>query len=144
MAPARRHQIVTDLPAPTPSELRILKCLWTLGPSTVREVHEHVADGASLSYTTTLKQMQIMHAKGLVERDDSQRAHVFSAVSDEDATQRAMLGDFMSRVYEGSASRLVLQALGISSPASPDELDQINRLIQKLREDSGDSVHQGI
>ena len=134
---------MTDLPAPTPSELRILKCLWTHGPSTVREVHEHVSDGASLSYTTTLKQMQIMHAKGLVDRDDSQRAHVFNAVTDEDATQRAMLGDFMSRVYEGSASRLVLQALGISRPASPEELDQINQLIQKLREDSGDTVRQG-
>lgn len=139
----RETLTVTQLPAPTPSELRILRCLWNHGPSTVREVHKQINAGDSLSYTTTLKQMQIMHAKGLVDRDDSQRAHVFRPAIDEDETQRAMLGDFMSRVYEGSASRLVLQALGISSPASPEELDQINQLVQKLREQSGHFEHTG-
>ncbi len=92
-----------------------------------------------VSYTTTLKQMQIMHGKGLLERDDSERAHVFRPVIGQDETQRAMLGDFMGRVYEGSASRLVLQALGISKPASADELEQIDRLIQQLREESTQS-----
>ena len=126
------------LPAPTPSELRILNCLWAHGPSTVREVHERVDQDNTLSYTTILKQMQIMHAKGLVERDDSQRAHVFSATGERDETQRMMLDDFMTRVYEGSASRrLVLQALGISKPASSSELDEIDRLIQKLRKEPG-------
>ena len=125
------------LPAPTPSELRILKCLWAHGPSTVREVHEQVDQDNTLSYTTILKQMQIMYAKGLVERDDSQRAHVFSATGEHDETQRMMLDDFMTRVYEGSASRLVLQALGISKPASSSELDEIDRLIQKLRNEPG-------
>jgi BlaI family transcriptional regulator, penicillinase repressor len=127
---------VNQKPAPTPSELRILKCLWQKGPSTVREVHELIDPEHSLSYTTTLKQMQIMHAKGLVARDDSQRAHVFNAVTGEDETQRAMLGDFIGRVYEGSASRLVLQALGISKPASANELAQIDRLVRKLREET--------
>ncbi|NBD96146.1 MAG: BlaI/MecI/CopY family transcriptional regulator [Gammaproteobacteria bacterium] len=130
-------------PAPTPSELRILNCLWEHGPSTVREVHERVDQDHSLSYTTILKQMQIMHGKGLVERDDSQRAHVFRAVGDRDETQRMMLDDFMHRVYEGSASRLVLQALGISKPASASELDEIDRLIQKLRREPGDSSERG-
>lgn len=130
-------------PAPTPSELRILNCLWEHGPSTVREVHERVDQDHSLSYTTILKQMQIMHGKRLVERDDSQRAHVFRAVGDRDETQRMMLDDFMHRVYEGSASRLVLQALGISKPASASELDEIDRLIQKLRREPGDSSERG-
>jgi BlaI family transcriptional regulator, penicillinase repressor len=124
---------VSDLPAPTPSELRILKVLWTHGPATVRAVHQIIASENDLSYTTTLKQMQIMHAKGLLARDDSQRAHVYSAVGNESDTQRMMLDDFMSRVYEGSASRLVLQALGISRPASAAELEEIETLIQKLR-----------
>jgi len=125
---------LTDLPAPTPSELRILKALWADGPSTVREVHERIASDQGLSYTTTLKQMQIMHAKGLVERDDSQRAHVFRAVSGEDETQRVMLDDFMARVYEGSASTLVMQALGMSRAASAEELAEIDSLIQRLRQ----------
>jgi BlaI family transcriptional regulator, penicillinase repressor len=127
---------VTQTPAPTPSELRILKCLWQNGPSTVREVHEMIDPDRLLSYTTTLKQMQIMHGKGLLARDDSQRAHVFSPVTGEDETQRAMLGDFIGRVYEGSASRLVLQALGISRPADEQELAEIDRLVRKLRSQS--------
>lgn len=133
------NQQKTTPPSPTPSELKILRCLWRNGPSTVREVHDSLEEGASLSYTTTLKQLQIMHSKGLVERETDQRAHVFRPVSGEEQTQRAMLGDFMSRVYEGSASRLVLQALGISRPASEAELDEINRLVQRLRSHSEDA-----
>lgn len=129
-------------PAPTPSELRILKCLWANGPSTVREVHEHIAADTAVSYTTTLKQMQIMHSKGLLERDDSQRAHVFSAVPEQEQTQRAMLSDFVERVYEGSASQMVLQALGMSEPASADELAEMDHLIRRLRE-SGDNDNNG-
>jgi len=127
---------LSSLPAPTPSELRILKSLWNDGPSTVREVHERVASDQGLSYTTTLKQMQIMHGKGLLERDDSQRAHVFRTVISEDETQRVMLDDFMSRVYEGSASRLVMQALGMSRAANPEELAEIDSLVRRLRERS--------
>lgn len=132
---------MTEAPAPTPSELRILKCLWAHGPSTVREVHDNIDPDSSLSYTTTLKQMQIMHAKGLVERDDSNRAHVFSAVPEQEQTQRAMLNDFVERVYEGSASRLVLQALGISHPASADELAEIDQLIRRLRAEESNKAN---
>ncbi|MDZ7789121.1 MAG: BlaI/MecI/CopY family transcriptional regulator [Xanthomonadales bacterium] len=120
-------------PKPTPSELKILKHLWQQGPSTVRAVHDAIGVEAGHSYTTTLKQMQIMHGKGLVHRDDSQRAHVFQPTCGEEPTQRAMLDDFVDRVYEGSASQLVLQALGTSKPASSDELAEIERLIQRLR-----------
>ncbi len=137
---------MSSLPAPTPSELRILKSLWSDGPSTVREVHERIASDQGLSYTTTLKQMQIMHAKGLVERDDSQRAHVFKPIIGEDETQRVMLDDFMTRVYEGSAERLVMQALGLSRAANPEELAEIDRLIRRLRQhddaDSADTAEQ--
>lgn len=124
------------LPAPTPSELRILQCLWHAGPSTVRDVHEKLAGDTVTSYTTTLKQMQIMHAKGLLERDTEQRAHIFRPVVGEEQTQQAMLRDFMSRVYEGSASQLVMQALGISRPANQEELNEINRLVEQLRQNS--------
>lgn len=128
---------MTDTPKPTPSELKILKYLWQHGPSTVREAHEGIGVNVGHSYTTTLKQMQIMHTKGLVVRDDSQRAHVFQATVEEEPTQRAMLDDFMERVYEGSASQLVLQALGTSRPASAEELEEIERLVQSLRSDTG-------
>lgn len=128
---------MTDTPKPTPSELKILKFLWQHGPSTVREVHEDIGENVGHSYTTTLKQMQIMHAKELVMRDDSQRAHVFQPAVEEEPTQRAMLDDFMERVYEGSASQLVLQALGTSTPASAEELAEIERLVQRLRSHSG-------
>ncbi|WP_376692817.1 BlaI/MecI/CopY family transcriptional regulator [Wenzhouxiangella sp. EGI_FJ10409] len=124
-------------PKPTPSELKILKHLWQQGPSTVRAVHEAIGVDAGHSYTTTLKQMQIMHGKGLLRRDDSQRAHVFQPACGEESTQRAMLDDFMNRVYEGSASQLVLQALGTSKPASADELAEIERLVQRLRHETG-------
>jgi len=131
---------MTELPRPTPSELKILQYLWHHGPSTVREVHQGIGVAAGHSYTTTLKQMQIMHGKDLVARDDSQRAHVFSAAIEEEPTQRAMLDDFMGRVYEGSASQLVLQALGISRPASTAELEEIDRLVQRLRSESEEKV----
>lgn len=127
---------MTHTPKPTPSELKILKFLWQHGPSTVREAHEGIGVSVGHSYTTTLKQMQIMHGKGLVVRDDSQRAHVFRPAVEEEPTQRAMLDDFMQRVYEGSASQLVLQALGTSHPASSEELAEIERLVQRLRDES--------
>ncbi|MEE4304037.1 MAG: BlaI/MecI/CopY family transcriptional regulator [Wenzhouxiangella sp.] len=127
---------MSTTPKPTPSELKILKFLWQHGPSTVREVHEGIGVSAGHSYTTTLKQMQIMHGKSLLVRDDSQRAHVFQPAVGEEPTQRAMLDDFMDRVYEGSASQLVLQALGTSRPASSEELEAIEQLVQRLRSES--------
>lgn len=127
---------MATLPQPTASELKILRVLWKLGPSTVREVHEEIGRGERLSYTTVLKQLQIMTGKGLVERDTEARAHVYRPVRSELQTQREMLGDFMSRVYDGSPSRLVMQALGMSRPASAEELDEIDSLVRKLRRQS--------
>lgn len=127
---------MATLPQPTASELKILRVLWRQGASTVRDVHQQINRNEQLSYTTVLKQLQIMTSKGLVERDTEARAHVYKPVHSELQTQREMLGDFMSRVYDGSPSRLVMQALGMSRPASADELDEIDSLVRKLRRQS--------
>lgn len=123
-------------PVPTKSELKLLQLLWEQGPSTVREIHDEVAGESGVSYTTTLKQLQIMHEKGLVERETSTRAHRYTALLEREETRRGMLDDFMQRVYQGSASELVIQALGLSRPASPEELEEIERLIEDMRKKS--------
>lgn len=125
---------MTEQRSPTKSELKILQFLWENGPCTVREAHEAIGAENGISYTTILKQLQIMHDKQLVRRETSRRAHVYEAVTDREQTQQAMLSDFMSRVYQGSASRMVLQALGQSQPASRDELEEIERLVQTLKQ----------
>lgn len=117
-------------PRPTPAELDILNVLWTQGPSTVRDVHERVSGGRD-GYTNTLKLLQIMHEKGLVERDESQRAHVYTAAIRKSDTQREMLGDLVRRVFDGSREQLVMQALG-SGRTSADELARIRALLDEL------------
>jgi predicted transcriptional regulator len=111
---------------PTTGELAILRVLWSRGPSTVREVA--VAMGRDAAYTTVLKLMQIMTDKGLITRDAANRAHVYSAASSEDHTQRQLVADLLDRVFDGSASRLLMQALA-ARRASPEELRAIRRLI---------------
>lgn len=119
------------LPRPTEAELEILQVLWERGGCTVRDVHEvlHRRDGTG--YTTALKLLQIMHGKGLVVRDDSQRAHVFRAAVSKDKTQKRFLADLMQRLFEGSPSQLVVQALG-SQRASREELREIRALLNRL------------
>jgi predicted transcriptional regulator len=119
---------------PTAAELKILRALWRNGPSTVRTVYEDLDTSERLAYTTVLKQLQIMTDKGLVERDTRDRAHVYRPTHSQDQTERNMLGDFMSRVYDGCSSRLVVQALGMSEPASPAELEEIRMLVRTLRD----------
>lgn len=120
-------------PAPTRSELRLLHLLWEKGPSTVREIHDQIASESGVSYTTILKQFQLMHEKGLVQRETDSRAHKYSAIVERDKTCSGLLGDFLERVYQGSASELVIQALGMSRPASQAELDEIQRLIDNMK-----------
>ena len=121
-------------PSPTEAELGILQVLWEHGACTVRDVHEvlHRRDGTG--YTTALKQLQIMHDKGLVQRDESQRAHVYRAAVSKERTQKRFLADMLRRVFEGSSSRLVLQALG-DHKASREELREIRELLDRLDED---------
>jgi BlaI family penicillinase repressor len=123
---------------PTDAELAILRVLWRLGPSTVRQVHEALERVQSTGYTTALKQLQIMTVKKLVDRDDSERSHVYRARSSEDAMQRLLVGDLMQRAFGGSAERLVMQALA-SKRATPHELEAIRQLIDELEEKRGAS-----
>jgi predicted transcriptional regulator len=119
-------------PLPTGAELSILAVLWRRGPSTVREVHEALRPVQDTGYTTILKLMQIMAQKGLVERDETQRSHVYRAVAAQDETQRSLLGDLMDKAFSGSASQLVLRALSVK-PASRKELLEIRALLDSLQ-----------
>lgn len=115
---------------PTSGELAILQVLWDRGPSTVRQVHESLEDRTGAGYTTTLKLMQIMADKGLVERDESERAHVYRAALPEADAKRQLAGELMDRVFGGSAAALVLGALS-ARPAAKEELDEIRRLLRQ-------------
>ncbi|MGB4857949.1 MAG: BlaI/MecI/CopY family transcriptional regulator [Dokdonella sp.] len=111
--------------------MSILGVLWAQGPCTVREVHDQLYRDDGGGYTTALKLLQIMHVKGLVHRDDALRAHVFSAAVDKAPTQGRFLSDMVDAVFDGSASQLVLHALG-SQQASREELDQIRSLLDRI------------
>jgi BlaI family transcriptional regulator, penicillinase repressor len=111
---------------PTDAELGILRVLWTRGPSTVRQVAEHM--GRETGYTTVLKLLQIMTEKRLVTRDESSRTHIYAPASTQEQTERQIVSDLVDRVFEGSAAKLVLQALA-GTKASPEELDEIRKLI---------------
>ena len=115
---------------PTDGELSILRVLWDRGPSTVREIA--AAMGRQAGYTTVLKLLQIMTEKKLVLRDESERTHVYRAAYSEDQTQQHLVSDLISRAFEGSAAKLVLQALN-TGKASPEELDAIRKLIDSHR-----------
>lgn len=117
------------IPQPTPAELGILTVLWRRGSSTVREVHEELESG--VGYTTVLKLLQIMTAKGLVTRKESGRTHIYEAAMTEESTQRRMVTDLVDRAFGGSALRLVVQALS-TKPATPKERDEIRRLLNEM------------
>ena len=119
----------------TDAELDILNVLWHRGASTVREVHEAMTRLRDIRYTTTLKTMQVMTGKGLVSRDESQRAHVYSAAVGREETQRLLVGDLVDKVFGGSAAGLVAGALS-AKKASPEELVAIRRLLDDAEEKS--------
>ena len=121
-------------PRPTDAELSILRVLWERGPSTVREVHDAVNRTHDSGYTTTLKLLQIMTDKGLVVRDESQRAHVYTTTLTQQRTQMQLLGDLADRAFGGSPARLVMQALS-ATKASAEELTAIRRLLDRMEEE---------
>ena len=121
---------------PTEAELAILQVLWLRGACTVREIFEALYEPDETSYTTALKLLQIMHAKGLVVRDETQRAHSYRAAVSQVLTQKRFLSDVVTRVFNGSSSQLVLQALGSTPPASADELAEIRALLDRLESQS--------
>jgi BlaI family penicillinase repressor len=124
-------------PMPTIAELAILQVLWDRGPSTVREVHDALYGREGAGYTTALKLLQVMHGKGLVARDDSERAHVFRALPSRETTQTRFLSDITQRLFGGSASQLVLHALGDGPSASAEELAEIRQLLARLEPGRG-------
>src|SRR5689334_9887559 len=118
---------------PTEAELEILTVLWSRGPSTVRSVHEVIWQRRPAQYTTILKLMQIMADKGLVTRDEEQRAHVYSASRPREWTQRQLAGDLLDRAFAGSARGLMLGALS-AKKASKAELAELRRLLDEYEE----------
>ncbi|MEP6802813.1 MAG: BlaI/MecI/CopY family transcriptional regulator [Acidobacteriota bacterium] len=121
-APARR---------PTDAELEILRVLWDRGRATVREVQETMKMRRAPGYTTVLKLLQIMTEKGLVERDESERAHVYRARLERQETERQLVGDLLERAFGGSASRLILHALATKS-ASVEEIAEIREFLDRI------------
>lgn len=118
---------------PTNSELEILNILWKKSECTVRDVHEELAEGkkAEVGYTTTLKLMQIMHEKGLVERDTSSRTHVYKALVSQAKTSQNLLDTMIDTVFNGSAAQLVMQALS-NKKSSKEEIEMIRKYIDEL------------
>lgn len=122
-----------ELPRPTDSELAILRVLWDRGSCRVRDVAEELSAqrGGEVGYTTALKLLQIMHGKGLVERDESERSHRYSAAVRQAATQQQVLAKLTDRLFGGVASELVMQALS-SQPSTANERERIRDLLDEL------------
>ena len=115
---------------PTAAELQILQVLWERGPSTVREVQEALQAEKALGYTTVLKLMQIMTAKGLVRRNEDQRAHVYEAQQPAEKTKRQLAADMLERVFDGSARELLLHALA-AQRSSRKEIEELRNLLDE-------------
>jgi len=118
---------------PTKSELEILQVLWRLGPSTVREVNNELIKVKDTNYTTSLKFMQLMADKGLLTRDESQMKHVYSVAEEEQKTKSHLLDKFVDSMYNGSATKLVMQLIG-NKNTSQQELQEIKDLLKNLED----------
>jgi len=118
---------------PTEAELEILNILWTLGPSTVRDVH--TASQKETGYTTVLKQMQVMAEKGLLKRSERYRSHVYEARIAKEQTQRQLTRSLVQRAFDGSAKNLVLGALS-SQKVSAADLAEIRRMLDEYERGS--------
>jgi len=122
-----------DLPKPTAAELDLLQVLWPLGAATARQVHENMQKNRpDVTYATVLRLMQIMHTKGLLIRDESERSHVYAPAQPQDSLQTNLLKDLMQRAFAGSAKALVLAAL--KSGISKKERAEIEKLLKEDKE----------
>ena len=119
------------LTKPTESELEILQILWEKGDCTVRDVHDILTRNKEAGYTTTLKLMQIMHEKNLVKRDTSSKTHIYSALASQQKTQQHLVSKLIDNAFNGSAARMVMQALGNRS-SSKDEIEAIKKYLDEL------------
>lgn len=122
------------MPKPTEAELEILQVLWQYGPSTVRFINDKLSEQREVGYTTTLKLMQIMLEKGLLNRNADSKVHVYRAVLAEADTQQQLLDQFVEAAFRGSAMKMVMQALG-HHKTSKAELDEIKALIDKIEKE---------
>src|SRR5262245_9505442 len=120
----------SSIPKPTEAELAILRVLWELGPSTVRQVHDVVAADRPLAYTTTLKLIQIMTEKKLVTREERDRVHVYQAAHPQEDMQRKLVADLLNRAFHGSAAKLLMHALA-DKPATAEELNELRKVINE-------------
>lgn len=121
-----------QLPRPTEAELELLNMLWENGPATVRDLHQAISVKRAIGYTSVLKLLQIMTDKGLVEREESGKAHIYRPVGTRQQTQSQMVRDISERVFSGSAAALAMHALS-TQPVSDQELDELRRLIEQKR-----------
>ena len=119
---------------PTDAELTILRVLWDHGPVTVRQVNRILNQTRPAGYTTTLKQMQVMHAKGLLDCDKTLRPQVYTPAVSRDRTQLQLVGHLMDGAFDGSARSLVLQALR-AKDVSAAELTRVEKLLDTIQED---------
>src|SRR6204780_2648257 len=122
------------LPRPTDAELEILTVLWSRGATTVREVHETIAARKPTQYTTVLKTLQIMAEKGLVRRNEKQRAHIYEAAQPREWTQQSLAGDLLQRAFGGSAKNLLMGALS-ARKASKQELAELRKMLDQFELD---------
>ena len=124
-----------ELPEPTRAQLEILQVLWKNGPSTVRFVNDHLnQQKQSLSYTSTLKLMQIMHEKGMLQRDESSMTHVYSTQLEEGRTKGVVLKKFVDSMYNGSVRSIMLELLGNDQTTSK-QWDKIKDLLNQLKDE---------
>ena len=123
-----------SMPRPTDTELDILRVLWRRGPSSVREVLETLSEAKPTGYTTVLKMLQIMTDKGLVRRDERQRAHVYEARLAREQTQQQMVTDLLERVFDGSARGLVMHALTANKKSSEQDLAKIRKMLDEFEQ----------
>jgi BlaI family penicillinase repressor len=124
--------MANELPRPTDAELEILTVLWSIGPATVRAVYEVVNKRRPAQYSTVLKFMQIMAEKGLVRRDERERAHVYEAARSRERTQRQLAGDLLERAFSGSAKALLIGALS-ARKATKAELAEMRKLLDEYQ-----------
>ena len=117
---------------PTESELEILQILWQKKSATVRDVHEVILKTKDAGYTTTLKLMQIMFEKGLVNRDSSNKTHIYQPVLSKEKTQNLFLNKMIDTLFAGSPAMLVMQALG-NHKATKDELEEISKFLNSIK-----------
>jgi BlaI family penicillinase repressor len=127
--------MTASLPSkPTDSELEILSVIWQHGPSSVRFINDELNENKKVGYTTTLKLMQIMNEKGLLDREEKGRMHIYRTTLKAEETQKQLLDRFVETAFGGSAMQLVMQALG-KHKTSPEELKELKELISKMEKE---------